>query len=496
MTWRAAALLLAAALSALTACADPGDPASTATPSDPRSTGGADTEPDAERRPNVVLVVLDTLRTDHLSAYGYGWQTSPHLDALAARGVIFTDCTAQASWTMPSMISLMTGEPIFRTVYKVPGSQPLLAERFAEAGWRTGGFAANSLLSTDAGFGRGFDDWDVRERGERRWTGADLVRQGLRFAEADDGRPFFLWLHFMDTHTPYESERRPWTRGPDELFSDWERQGFAAALEAAPDGQRAALAARFEAETRALADEVDRYDAGVARVDAYLGRLFAELRARDLLDDTYVAVVSDHGETLYRRPQQPHALAERRERADAAGQPLTLDDLLKKEHDGTVFEELVRTPWILAGPGLPAGRRVESLAANLDVGATLLGLCGLPSRHGSGRDLSHALRSGAPVPPAAWSTSSCDLALSAKLPGGRKLVVTRTPGPTGGLGEARLYDLAADPFERHPLPLDDDARVWLARLTEAAAAGPFHAVGGADADAETLERLRELGYVR
>lgn len=442
--------------------------------------------------PNVLLVVLDTVRTDHLSAYGYPWETTPRLDALARRGVLFEDCTAQASWTMPSMISLMTGLPIFTTIHRVPDEHPVLAEAFAAAGYRTGAAVANALLSSDAGFGRGVDSFAVRQAMTRQWKAADVTDQALDFLSQPDERPFFLWLHYLDPHNPYEPPEIPFRRDPAELFEPWEREGIRRAVESAPEDERRFL--RWEEGD--LAREIDRYDGELLYLDRELGRVLDALDASGRADATYVVVVGDHGETLFRRPEHPDRLAQTRQIREKRGERMRLSDYLKREHDSWLYEELVRTPFIVAGPGLPPGRRVEALVTNLDVLPTLLGLAGLPGGPGPGRDLSEVLRAGRPVPPAPWAPSLCSHAVSVRAADGRKLVVP-TEAMVRRHGHAvQLFDLESDPNELTPLPLDAAGQALLERLRDAQRSDPFATYGGADLDPETIERMRELGYLR
>lgn len=444
--------------------------------------------------PNVVLVVLDTLRTDHMSAYGYPYETTPVMDRLAADGVLFTDCTAQASWTMPSMISLMTGLPIFTTIYRVPDDEPMLAERFAESGYRTGAFVANSLVSEQAGFRRGVDDWSIREQKTRYWRAEELVDKGLAFLDGDDGRPFLLWMHFLDTHNPYDPPRGgPFKREPEEVFEDFELETIQRAIEDAPEAERPALRFQLPALTR----EVDRYDGELAYLDSQIGRFLETLDERGLSDDTYVVVVSDHGETLFRRPEHPDRVAEVREWKQKVEEPMRLADYLKMEHDRYVYEELVRTPFILRGPGIPAGQVSDALVSNLDVLPTLLGLCGLEGDEAlAGRDLSAFLRDARPVPDADFVPTFCDSEQGAKLPDGRKVVL---PGANMARRHGytpKVYDLDADPAEQTPLPLDDETARVLERLEHLRENDPFKLYSGRGADPETIEALREMGYIR
>ncbi len=463
---------------------------------DDEEAGAAKSANTDRRAPNVLFVVADTLRTDHLSAYGYAWPTSPNLDQLAGRGVTFLQCTAQASWTMPSMISLMTGQPVFSTLYRIPDGFPVLAERFAEAGYRTGAFVGNSLLADEAGFARGIEQWAVRQRKRNKWKAEDIRSKAVDFfdaAEADD-RPWFLWVHTMDTHTPYEPPSVPWTRQPTDVFDESQQALIRQVLDEASTEMRPALAAQIPE----LAESVDLYDGEVAVVDEFLGQLLQELDARSWTDNTYVVFVADHGETLFERREITSRTQQMVAWKERNGLTLHLEDLLKKEHDGTVYQELVRTPFVLAGPGIRGPLREPALVANIDVGPTLLGLCGLPSSLGAGRDLSAALLTGSPVASAVWATTSCQQALGALLPDGRKLVLPLLDVEHGFDREPRVYDLRLDPGEKNPFPVGDDPELQrvLEQLRKAQEAGPFSPFSGSEADPETLERLRELGYVR
>jgi len=450
---------------------------------------------DEAARPNVVLVVIDTLRTDHVSAYGYELPTMPNVDEIAARGVLFERCSAQSSWTMTSMISLMTGRPLFTPIYRVPETVPMLAESFAAAGYRTGAFVANSVLAADAGFTRGIETWDARAKLTRQWRADDVTDRALAFLERDDERPFFLWLHYLDPHAPYLPEP-VWKRGPDEVFEPFERELVERVVAEAPPGERGWLGYQRDA----LARDVNRYDAELRHLDRRLGALADRLDALGLTDETYLVIASDHGETLYRRPEQRDRIATLREHRSAQGERMRLSDYVKQQHAGLPYEELLHVAWIVAGPGLPAGRRVPALVSNLDLMPTVLGLAGLPAPDGlAGRDLSQALRTGAPIAPANWVVASYEDIASARTPDGNKVVLV-DPGTAEALGvpSAQAFALDEDPHELRPLPLeqDDEARALAERLRDAIANDPFAPFGGEGMDAETVARLREMGYLR
>lgn len=455
-----------------------------------------DTEPDdaagPTKAPNVLLLVIDTLRTDHLSCYGYPWPTTPSLDALAQRGVRFSDCTAGASWTMPSMISLMTGRRLLTTIFKIPEEHELLAERFANGGYRTGAFVANSLLSAQAGFHRGIEDWAAREPSTGRWKAPKVLARAREFLASDDQRPFFLWLHFLDTHTPYQPSRLPWRRQASGVFDETEQATIAEVIARAPDDERQWLSYQLDT----LAREVDRYDGALAELDTRLGLLMETLNDQELLDDTYVVLVSDHGETLFRRPQHPTRLNTLRQIREDNDERMRLEDYVKKEHDGTVFQELVRTPFLLAGPGIPGGRVDEAMVSNLDVMPTLLGLAGLEPPPGDGRNLAPFLLAGQPAPDADWVTSAASHQLTARVPGGPKLVLPSQNWQKRWGDRPALYALDQDPAEGHPLPLDAHGQALRRRLEEAAESDVHRTWDGSQPDGETLTVLRELGYVR
>ncbi|HZM00637.1 MAG TPA: sulfatase [Planctomycetota bacterium] len=453
---------------------------------------GCGSEAAPARQPNVLLIVLDTLRTDHMSGYGYALPTTPNLDALATQGVQFMDCTAQAAWTGPSMISLMTGLPIFNSLMNLPADFPVLAESFQRAGYRTGAVVANSVLGEEHGFNRGFDQFSARQVGTEAWTAVKVNRHAVEFLERDDDRPFLLWLHYLDTHNPYTPPALPWTRTPEQVFTPWERAAIEATILKAPEGERA----RLYGQIGELAREVDRYDAELHWLDARLGELLAELGRLGVREETLIVVAADHGETLFRRPEHPDHFAKIKEWKDKHGMPMELADYMMREHHSTNFQELLRTPLIVAGPGIAGGRRIDVMVSNLNLRPTLLGLAGLPVPEGPGRDLSAALRSGGKVTPDAWVTSAAHQAVSARLPDGRKFVLP-AEGIMRRLGvKPAVYSLRDDPDELRPLPLDERAQAILDELAEQWQNDAFTAWVGTDSKPEDIEILKELGYVR
>jgi len=281
--------------------------------------------------PNILLVVMDTVRADHLSAYGYARETTPNLSRLAVRGVRFEQATTTAPWTLPAHASMFTGRWAHETAplwgKPLEAGVPTLAEFLAAHGYATAGFVANHFnCSRESGLARGFahyEDYDVSpvstlgtsglgwlvvkaaamvrteyrrvagletsvllSQGFRRKDAPRVNRDALRWLDANTRRPFFVFLNYFDAHDPFllpdgvdrHFGLRPSTRGETELLRDWLH------IDKQKVTERQVSLAR------------DSYDDCVAYLDHHLGRLFDELERRGLRENTIVVVTSDHGE--------------------------------------------------------------------------------------------------------------------------------------------------------------------------------------------------------
>ena len=271
---------------------------------------GGDVEASAESLPNIILISLDTLRADHLSLYGYSRKTSPQLDEFAKSATVFSRAQTTAPWTLSAHASLFTGlyppEHGAQMVRPGEGVDPdaklplsanatTLAEVLAKRGYDTAAVCGNLMyLVPRYGLDQGFRHFETLKgmgklepaRGEeinlraRDW----LVERNKR----GDDAPFFLFLNYMDTHTPYNTAARP---------------GF---LEGTPAYSAEARAIREEEVNSAkkkvppenLAETIDQYDLAIANLDESLGRFFATLRELDLFEDSMIVILSDHGEYL------------------------------------------------------------------------------------------------------------------------------------------------------------------------------------------------------
>lgn len=308
--------------------------------------------PAEDDRPDIVLVVVDTLRADHVGVYGSARPTTPELDALAREGTHYLRAYAQSSWTLPSMTSLLTGLlPHQHRVGRHPTDErrfgrlapeiPTLAERLGEAGYARAAIVNNTFLAPEFGLSRGFEDYDYRGATKARVRSAEeTVDAAAGFVERQD-RPFFLLVHFMEPHLFYDPPAS--VRG---TFT-----GDGPAPVEVPFGSTEGIARLSHGEGaagRAAREYVERlYDEEILYVDGAIGRLVAALRARPRWDRTVVIVTADHGEEFF----------------DHGG----------FEHGHTLYGELVRVPLIVRGPGLARGE-VAGVVQHADVARGILAL--------------------------------------------------------------------------------------------------------------------------
>jgi arylsulfatase A-like enzyme len=413
-----------------------------------------------------VLVSIDTLRAGLLGCYGYERPTSPALDALAARGVLFERALATAPWTLPSHASLLTAlypshHGVRRAGAVLPADVAPWAERLRERGFATAAVVNSRWLAEDSGLQRGFDDFlrvdDAVERREPSAVGA--LAEGWLTQRRE---PFFLFVHFYDVHSNYWSLPR------------YERE-FLRPYGGAVDGSTAQLRAVRDghlelgkADVRRL---VDLYAAGIRQLDDVLAHFVGLLRSEGLLERTLLVVTADHGEEFL----------------DHGG----------VMHGRTQYEEVLRVPLVFAGPGVPAGVRVGEPVSLVDVLPTAFAALGEPVPEGlDGRDLRPLWqRPGATLgermlfSEADWRNAEDDVLRAVRF-GRWKLVSNRRTG------ERRLFDLARDPRERVDVQADHPELVArLAAALDELARGAREASLPGELTPEAIERLEELGYL-
>lgn len=443
----------------------------------------------AETAPDLILIVIDTLRADHLSTYGYERPTSPHLDALAERGVVFEDVTAQSSWTLPSMASMLTGRHMFVNAQRLPSQVPSLAERLSDGGYETAAFVGNFAVGRAGEYDRGFDHFITREdTGGSNWDAPDLeaaVNTWLDEHPAGD-QPRFLYLHFLDPHWPYTPPAHIKLEGTPKIANDTLESWVAAIPDEGPVRQH------FNRDRQSILADIDAYDREIVATDLVIGRLLERLSGRPQM----VVVAADHGECLWDRRQHTRVMNQDLEHAGRDPESATLRDVFFRDHSYHMFEELIFTPLIVAGPGLDGGLRIETPVENVDIMPTLLRAAGLPD-DGSldGLPLQEVVDLGA-YREVIYSHSH-EATVVRHLSSEKKLIWPTETGFYFGM-PFMLFHLGADPDERlNVATSDSDGFRQLSRLREEADAG-FDLFDGEQAsvdDPTQREALKALGYI-
>ena len=346
------------------------------------------TGPTLPARSNVLLITVDTLRADHLGAYGYVRNTSPNLDRLAAEGVRFDQPVVQWPKTGPSFASMFTStypkdNGIVRRIGQpLPCRFRMLAEELRDAGYQTHAVVANAAVSSDFYFDQGFDSylqsWDLPPPDGIDPTGAEAITRlavGLmEQIEQQADKPWFLWVHYLDPHFPYTPPGEwsddfqgdeQWSAEPAIAISERPRQQMTGI------GQQQVLDGRDE-----LAFYVARYDAEIAYVDHWIGELLGEAGDRGLMDETLTVFTSDHGESL-----GEHAYY--------------------FDHGRFGFETCLRVPLMFHYPGVLEPRVDGEPAELIDLAPTVLQAAGVELLDGTwrqGRSLAPRLFGTAPPP--------------------------------------------------------------------------------------------------
>jgi arylsulfatase A-like enzyme len=422
-------------------------------------------EPAAPGPPNVLLVSLDTFRADHLSCSGYHRHTTPFLDELAAGGTRFSHASVNTHGTPSSHTTMLSSlyqethrvwadrESGDRRAPSIPDGIALLQEIFGAAGWTTAAVTGGAWMSASYGFSRGFDHFS--DQGVDADQGAALFVETLESAMAD-GRPVFALFHTYEVHSPYLPPE-----GYGSLFGT-----YSSDVKPTWNG----LQPFSHTANRDLADSdldflVSQYDGEIRYLDDQLRWLFSRLEAMGFLDNAVVLVTADHGEEF----------------GDHGG-------LL---HRGTLFEELVRVPFIVWGRGVRSGVVDPTLVSTIDIAPTLLTAAGLePPAAMEGRDV----LTPSPVP---WAGQRVfaqyrDALYSIRTP---RFKLIRGPGD-----QIKLFDLEGDPRERRNLAsarpdlaneLSSELETWRRDRPRM----PGEGSSTTELDPATEERLRALGYL-
>lgn len=415
--------------------------------------------PGKAQRPNVLLIVVDTLRRDHVTAYGYRRKTTPEIQRrLAGPGAVVEEAYSQAPWTLPSVVSFLTGRypgellGMDKASFGIPPEVVPLAERVARLGYQTAGFVANPTLHTGAGFGRGFRTW-FAPPADINWMfkhADDLNARAVPWLRASQDRPFFAYVHYIDPHDPYLNPDMDGFGGRSPFLPDYAGPVDGSWIHGIYTGDlQLPDPVRDVPHVRAL------YDSEVSYVDRHIGELLETLDP-EVLANTLIVLTSDHGEELY----------------DHGGW----------KHGQTLYEEQIRVPLIFRWDGrISPGTRVEGTVRLLDLVPTLAAAVGMEAdRDWDGVNLLPALTGEGSVPRRAafaQHLSGGPLRAAAVLDG-RKLIFYNRNEPfqppgyveshlhridQARLRRMELYDLSRDPEERRNLlPGDEQMATELA----------------------------------
>jgi arylsulfatase A-like enzyme len=321
-------------------------------------------------RPNVLVYMIDTERADHTSVYGYARDTTPFLKKLAAQGLVFDDCQVQATWTKPSVASLLTSlysftHGIARDYDTIPSGATTLAEQLRAAGYITAGIVANPFAGRLSGLQRGFDylsEWAVIQRhrkdAEDRATDSAAVNKIVfPWLEQHRDEPFFLYAHATDPHAPYRppagfEERFADSANTAEFNRNYKRLVDKRSYGGGAVVSRAVCRREGLNPDRFIHQAIDRYDGEILHNDWSLEQLVDKLKQIGVLDNTLIIVVSDHGEEFWEHGWTAH------------GQSL--------------YQELTHGVFVMWNPKLmPTPRRVSEPVQLIDVMPTILDLLDL-----------------------------------------------------------------------------------------------------------------------
>jgi arylsulfatase len=453
--------------------------------------GPAGPDPTRDSYPrNVILIVVDAMRADHMGAYGYHRDTTPNLDRFASRGTRFNRAYSSASWTLPSIASLMTSvypevhglrrPPTESDASSLSGEFLTLAESLHAAGLRTASITSQPWISDRTGLTQGFDEVRTVSHASAPGEARVLTEALLGWLAVHGEQPFFLYAHYMGPHSPYDVASGYSGRFTGGLEIPSAVEEFHRIYEQRSEVDAYRLISQRAREGGLDGEAVDylraEYDEKLAYTDQWLGTLFRHLEESGRLDDSLLIVTADHGEAFYEHGTIFH------------GQHL--------------YEELVRVPLIVHLPGLSGARsHSDQVVELIDLYPTIHDALNLPLPAGIlGESLVPVMQGG----------PSDGLALAEYY--GFKVITPRWSSfyeysdrmhLRSGFAISELYDLESDPGERRnlafsrPDEVDRQAeiayRLW-GRLSEASRQRPL-SPEPIELDDDTIEKLQSLGYL-
>ena len=432
----------------------------------------------ADDRPNVLLMVWDTTRADHLGLYGHERDTTPALTRIASEGAVFSAAQSSGYWTLPAAASLFTGlfahnhnidyAPYRNKDYslRLPEEATTLAEAFQRAGYRTGMFNASAIITDNDSYRQGFDVFEFS--GEHR-----LADRALEFIEAPSDQPYFAVIWYLTPHAPYEPEA-PYDKWVDHSLPPINISGCSKkAIEAAKPGYTSQCAVNNGEVTLSAVqwDQLERqYDGEILRNDTRLGALWKRLEDGGRTRNLVFALTSDHGEAFN-------------------------DHEKERTWHNLPYENNQNVPLVLRHPGTVPARRIDSAVRTMDLYPTLLELAGVPPVPGlnaqsllpvvRGEETAHRKNTGGNHGGLHWYFD-----------GRHKLMFVRRDA-AHAFQHPELYDHETDPEEQTNLAKTNNAlAVQLQQELLRFLDDTRVSVGqGAEVDAEQLELLRQMGYI-
>jgi len=460
-------------------------------------------------RPNVLLIVLDTVRADHMSCYGYTRNTTPNVDAFAEKAHIFRNVLSPSPWTLPTHASFFTGLPSSGHLCTnahafLNDSFETLPEQLKAAGYQTVGLSSNSTITKERGFAQGFEIFEnpgdhidhrrplkgVKTREEMDAKSyASIMHGRLRQWFAQEHRPekpFFMFLNYIEPHAPYAPPSRRLQWSSNETFDKWEK------LDQFDYTFRHMFSGTDTLSQKELEELTNLYDEEIAYLDSKVGQLLEMLRETDNYDNTLIIITSDHGEHL-----GEHRLM---------------------EHQFSVYEPLLRVPLIVKyRDRFPVGDN-NMLVQSHDIYPTILELAGIRWKKQPVHNCQSLLRPDRSEPrlrvaeywwnymllssikkqlgeDGNYTHHSRDLR-SFQL-GDMKLILSSR-------GESELYDVAKDPLETRDLSLEKpeilteiDKQIWSWWKAFEDYKPPFSTSDTKrELSDKELETMRGLGYIR
>lgn len=425
---------------------------------------------------NIILITIDTIRADHFGVYGYSRETTPYMDNFAKTGVLFKNCYAQGSWTVPSMVSLFTSlspltHKIIHGIAKVSEtasgkndrSQELavfyqevldpsyrtLTEVMAESGFKTAGFTTNGHLVKKQGFAQGFQYYN---EDSCLWGRADCINQQVfPWLEENMNNKFFLWIHYFDPHADHGRDDRLYDPpGPyDEIFP-------------------------WKGEQKGIEQSLALYDGEIRFTDDKVKELIDKVASLGLMSKSVVIITADHGDEF-------------------------------RDHNGwghskTVYNELIHAPLMIHFPGNKyAGTAVVTNVRSIDIMPTILDISGaeLP-QEAQGRSLLPAISGQeiAQLPAYSETRRWENIDKRTLIDGKLKLIADYRSG------ENELYDLTDDPGEKKNIysaqpekaaPIKRRLEEWIREKETLAKHSVTHFI---EKDQERLQKLKDLGYLK